>query len=613
MRAGEGRSLVGRSVDRLSHRGPDASHVLAGQGYAIGHSRLSVIDLSGSQQPMVCPSSRYFLSFNGEIYNYKALRKTLETRWAFSTEGDTEVVLAGLCLFGVDFLQQLQGMWAIVFWDSHDHQLLLSRDRFGKKPLYYTQGKHVLAAASELPSLKELAPYDCFTESPSMRSHYIKYGYFPPGKTIYHNVFEVLPGAVVQVDCLSGRARENSYWRLSVSGFEGNRSEAGEVFRQKFKDSLARRLVADVDVGVLLSGGVDSSLILSSLVNDFDVKPKTFTVGFSEAGYDERHAAAAIANHFGVTNFSDSLSGLGADAILALMKSSLGQPFGDASILPTALLSKLASKQVKVCLTGDGADEVLSGYQRYQARLMYGFYLSVPRALRAVFEKSLKLLPASHAHHSQSLLRKAQLFIDLANDSLGESYSLGPRVLSLGDEARYFGSALRSVDQDFLTTKRAFGDDVMSMMAEDVNNYLPQDILFKSDRASMASSLDLRSPFLDHELVEFSFSLPRTWHRRGLRGKRILRESMSSYLPDSVWGKRKQGFSVPLGEWFLGALGESFKEHLLVADVETGVRAGFLDMLNDHRARRKNHGIALWSFFTYLVWQTEEAVQWKKH
>jgi len=613
MRAGEGESLVGRSVERLSHRGPDASRVLAREGYAIGHSRLSVIDLSGSQQPMVCPNSRYFLSFNGEIYNYKALRKTLEPNWAFSSEGDTEVVLAGLCLFGADFLQQLQGMWAIVFWDSYDHQLLMSRDRFGKKPLYYTRGKHLLAAASELPSLKALAPQDCFNESPSMRNHYMKYGYFPPSKTIYQDVFEVKPSSVVLVDCLSGRARESSYWQLPVSKFEGGRSEAEELFRQKFKNSLARRLVADVDVGVLLSGGVDSSLILSSLVNDFDVKPKTFTVGFSEAGYDERQGAAAIANHFGVENFSDSLSDLGAGAIISLMKSSLGQPFGDASILPTALLSKLASQQVKVCLTGDGADEVFSGYQRYQASLMYGFYLSVPRALRTVFEKSIKWLPASNEHHSQSILRKAQLFIDLANDSLGESYSMGPRVLSLGDEAHYFGSVLRTADRHSLATNRAFGDDVMSMMAEDVNNYLPQDILFKSDRASMASSLELRSPFLDHELLEFAFSLPRTWHRRGGRGKRILRESMSSYLPDLVWKKRKQGFSVPLGEWFMGSLGESFKEYILAADVDAAVRAGFLDMLNDHRARRKNHGIALWSFFTYLVWQAEEAVQWKSH
>jgi len=280
----------------------------------------------------------------------------------------------------------------------------------------------------------------------------------------------------------------------------------------------------------------------------------------------------------------------------------LGQPFGDASILPTVSVSQLASREVKVCMTGDGADEVFSGYQRYQARLLYDVYLRLPRPFTALFEKALGLTQPSHSHHSQSIVRKAQLFMDLLKAFKLDSSYAGPRVLPLLDERYYFGDSIFSIFNR--TNFEGFQDGVMQMMRQDMDAYLPQDILMKSDRASMLSSLELRSPFLDHELVEFAFSLPRNWHRSGALGKKIIRDAMAHQLPRSVWKKRKQGFSVPLGEWFLGGLGEIFMDMLLAVDVDDRLRSGCAAMLKDHQSGKKNNGIALWNFFSYLSWKT---------
>jgi len=551
---------------------------------------------------MVASGGRYHLSFNGEIYNYRELRLALQHRWNFKSDGDSEVVLAGLVLEGQDFLNKMNGMWAIIFWDSLEEKLYLSRDRFGKKPLYYSC-ENGWSVASELPAIKMLLAKDSLTESEESRSYYFRYGYFPSGKTIYQQIEEVLPGHLLVIDCKENKAVSSCYWSLRRQQFVGTRDDALVAFREKFQLALTRRLVSDVEVGVLLSGGIDSSVILSSLVQDCGVKPKAFTLGFSESAYDESQAAASVAGYFGVQHFSQEMSSLAAEDMASILGRSLGQPFGDASILPTVSVAQLASKEVKVCMTGDGADEVFSGYQRYQARLLYDVYFRLPKPFTVLFERILGLTRPSHSHHSQSVVRKAQLFMDLLKAfKLDSSYG-GPRVLPLLDEYHYFGSSIPS------TFNRAnfegFEDAVMQVMRQDMDAYLPQDILMKSDRASMLSSLELRSPFLDHELVEFAFSLPRNWHRSGVLGKRIVRDAMAHKLPREVWKKRKQGFSVPLGEWFLGDLGGTFMEMLSAVDVDDRLRSGCAAMLKDHQSGKKNNGMALWSFFSYLSWKTE--------
>jgi len=583
----------------MHHRGPDGQGVDAVDGAAAGHVRLSIIDLGLSRQPMFSPDGRYVLSFNGEIYNYKELRQTLSSRWSFKTEGDTEVVLAGLFLEGIDFLSKMHGMWAIVYWDKLKNKVLLIRDRVGKKPLYYHNVSGVVVVASEIPAIVKMLPDFNGQESSESRSYFFRHGFYPPGKTIYQDVHEVLPSTYVSINLDDGSTDTSRYWMINPAAFDGDEKLAQTVFKEKFNRALERRLVSDVEVGVLLSGGLDSSLILSSLVCDHGLKPSTFTVGFSDKSYDERYFAEKIARAYGVKNYSIEVGELDHSTISSLIRDHVGQPFSDPSIFPTYLAAKLAAEHVKVALVGDGADEVFCGYQRYQGKLIYTNYKKVPSKIRWLISNVIRILPTSHAHHSKSLVKKAKLF-EAMNENIGSSTGvMTPKILPLSLEREYFPAAFHSGVCNEGVSKPI--DAVSAMMQADMNCYLPQDILLKSDRASMASSVEFRSPFLDYELVEFAFSLPRQWHRRWFRGKKLLRAAAASRVPKEILHKRKQGFSVPLGDWFMGGLGESMLELLASVD-DREVVDGARRLLLAHRRREGDYGFVLWALFTYGQW-----------
>ena len=602
----ECRAAMEASLSSLKHRGPDAHGMLSGEGYTLGHTRLSIIDLANSHQPMSSPDGRFELSYNGEIYNYRELRLELSSQWDFRSDGDTEVILAGLALQGPSFFKKLSGMWSIILWDKNNQQLLLSRDRFGKKPLYYCSTERYFAAASEIPALKNLLPNQVFSESKSGLVDFIRHGFFRAGETIYENILEVLPGHNLFIDFKQSTSELKPYWALQNKVFDGTKADAEVQFKALFLNSLKQRLTGDVDIGCLLSGGIDSSIVVSCLKKDFGVSPRTFTIGFSDKSYDESKSAAFMADYLGLSNETEIIKSFNYKDIIDLLDQNVGQPFGDASILPSALVSRLASKSVKVCLTGDGADEVLSGYQRYQARIMYQWYIRIPLRVRAMISKVVRNIPASHKHHSRSLLKKAQLFLELVERYEFSNSYLVPRVLSEEHERQFFPfiQQNRGIGDD--TCFDGYLDDVLRMMASDIETYLPQDILLKTDRASMAHSLELRSPFLDHELVEFAFSLPRTWHRRGLKGKRLLRDSMHDYLPERIWNKRKQGFSMPLGHWFLGELGDQLLDMTSGVGLEPAIVTGIQQSLKVHRSREKDLSLFLWPMFTYLHWHNKE-------
>lgn len=599
----EARHRIEIATKQLAHRGPDDCGIASEQGWAIGHTRLSIVDLVGSQQPIWSPDKRFVLSFNGEIYNYQVLREELKAVWNFTTQGDTELVLAGLIRYGTDFFQKMSGMWAIVFFDTELKKVIMSRDRFGKKPLYYIPSVDGLCAASEVPALKPLNAGLPLQESPQARADFFRYGFFRPGTSSYQEIKEVKAGHVLEY-CFEHNGinvKELKYWSLDRQVFDGNAEEAAEVFRDLFKSSVRNRIIADVEIGVLLSGGVDSSLISAVAKKDFNQSLRTFSIGFESKSYDELGDARFVANFLGVGNTSEVVAELNPDTAFELISNHCGQPFGDASILPMALVAQLAAKHVKVCLTGDGADEVFSGYQRYQARLMYHWYKRVPAPLRKVFSNLVNSLPASQAHHSRSVVKKAQLFDALINRYEHYDDFLVPRILQPEDEALLFPQ-LADFDRYVPSSARSEQDDLSAMMISDLSMYLPQDILLKADRASMAHSLELRSPFLDHKLVEFAFSLPREWHRKGFKGKRLIQRSMESYLPSRVWNKRKQGFALPLGDWFIGRLGDRFNELLADSKLEPEWKAGLKKALDLHRSRTKDYSLFLWPALTYLHW-----------
>lgn len=589
------------ALSRLRHRGPDGQGLFTEAHWGIGHRRLAIIDLAGSPQPMADPARRFFLAYNGEIYNYPELRRGLVAHWDFRTEGDTEVLLAGLAVHGTRFLDGVQGMFAFVLWDRAEQRALLGRDRLGKKPLFYQQTGRSLACASELAGLACLAPAG-WNEDLDSTADFLRYGYTLPGTTFYREVREVLPGHVLEWTPDTA-PRQRPYWSLALGGFRGSRGEAGERLRELLVDAVRKRLVADVEVGAFLSGGVDSSLIVGILRDELGVRPKTFTIGFSERSFDERRHARTLAARFDTEHHEEECSGWDRELLERLVMEHVGQPFMDSSLLPTALVARLTARHVKVALSGDGGDELFSGYQRYQARLLLRWYGALPQPVRRGVAAALAALPEPAAHHSASLLKKAFLFQDIVARQESERPYVAP-VLFAADPFRRLVPDLvhRGHPPPALPSART-PDDVQEMMAADALVYLPQDILTKVDRATMAYSLEARAPFLDHRLVELAFSLPRPWHRRGLRGKRLLTEVFADLLPAAIRSRRKQGFAVPVHPWFRGSLGDELERELGQRQAGPLDNAAALGYLAAHRRGLRDHGYRLWLIYIYLIWR----------
>jgi asparagine synthase (glutamine-hydrolysing) len=587
------------AVDGLAHRGPDGHGLATGRGFVLGHRRLSIIDLRSSRQPMEDEQGRYLLGYNGEIYNYRELRSGLEGRWRFRTDGDTEVLLAGLVSEGSSFLELAEGMWAFALWDRAESTLLLARDRMGKKPLYYSCDGFRFILASELPALLRMLP-DAPVEDLDSTADYLRYGYYLPGTTAYVGVKEVLPGHWLRWTP-SLQLETRPYWRLRVGGFQGSREDARSQLRERLTEAVRRRLVADVDVGAFLSGGIDSSLVVALLAQNAPRPPKTFTIGFSDPAFDERGYARVVARQFGTDHQERVLEGFDQEELTRLVLSHVGQPFGDSSILPSTLVSRLASESVKVAVSGDGGDELFCGYQRYLGRALLRWYLRVPPPLRRAAEAAIRALPEPMAHHSRSLLKKAHLFVDLGARLRAETPYVAPVMYNGEDFAALAPDLVGRGHAPPSIPEECGADDIWRMMTADALVYLPQDLMVKVDRASMSCSLESRAPFLDRDLVELAFSLPRSFHMRRLRGKRMLREGFGSLLPDVVWNRRKQGFGVPIHRWFREELGADLEARL--SEVHTSIQSEAVrGMLRAHRALRRDHSHRLWQIYAYCRW-----------
>lgn len=586
----------------LRHRGPDDSGLSLNKTWAMGHTRLSIIDLAASRQPMRDPSGRYYLAFNGEIYNFRSLRDALKHQWQFTTNGDTEVVLAGLAIQGEKFLPKMEGMWAIALWDDEKKNLFLSRDRMGKKPLYFQAADGAFSCASELPALRHIAsgPPE---EDMDSTADYLTYGYHLPGTTAYKGIREVLPGHM-----LSWRPgadiSQRPYWSLYPSRFSGTFSQAAQKLRENLIQAVEARLVADVEVGAFLSGGVDSSLVVGILTKELGISPKTFTIGFSEAAFDERGYARKTANSFGTQHFERTLDHWDQNRLTDLIVKHVGQPFSDSSILPTACVAELASEHVKVALSGDGGDELFSGYQRYHARTLLRWYTRLPKSARSSLQRVIRAVPEPMAHHSCSLLKKAHLFVDIVERHHDETPHIAPRSYSRARFAVLAPDLVGKGHPPPLLPETCETDDTFRMMVADSLVYLPQDILVKVDRASMAHSLEARAPFLDRKVIELAFSLPWSWHRRFFLGKRMLRSAFTNLLPESIWKRRKQGFAIPVHQWFRNGMERTLLG--MVNSVSSPINERFVrSLLTEHLNGSRDHGYRLWNIMVYLLWRDQ--------
>jgi asparagine synthase (glutamine-hydrolysing) len=631
------RELVGRMVDVLRHRGPDdqGTWVDARRGVALGHDRLSVIDLSDAgRQPMVSAGSRYVLSYNGEIYNHEALRdQLLAEGYEFRGHSDTEVVLAVVERWGLaEALVRMNGMFAFALWDRDRAELHLARDRLGEKPLYYARMGDAFLFASELKALRAHPSFDPVIDRGAL-ALYLRHNYVPGPHSIYAGVSKLIPGTFLTVRCEGNRPDHDEpkpYWSardVVESGIahplEVADGEAVAQLDRLLRDAVALRMHADVPLGAFLSGGVDSSTVVALMQAQSLRRVKTFTIGFKDSAYDEAADAARVAAHLGTDHAELYVTPDDAMDLIPHLPVFYDEPFADSSQIPTFLVSQLARRDVTVSLSGDGGDELFAGYNRYSwCGPIWRKIRRFPRPVRALAAGALNSLSpdtwesvfrrASGLLPSRLNVRNPGSKVQKVASVLG-ARSLEGMYLDLVSHWKQPSAVVPgAVEAVSLVTDQAgrarVSDPIEQMMYLDLVTYLPDDILTKVDRASMAVSLEARVPMLDPEVVAFAWRLPLELKLRDGQGKWLLRQVLYRYLPSELVERPKMGFGLPIGRWMRGPLRE-WGEDLL--DDGRLRREGFFDpaairrVWSDHLAGDRDRQDELWSVLMFQAWMDE--------
>lgn len=596
-------------AEALRHRGPDDSGFFVEGPLAIAMRRLSIIDLDGGHQPMGNEDGSVLVVCNGEIYNYRALRAELESLGHhFRSRSDTEVLVHGYEEFGAGVLGRLNGMFGIALWDRRARRLLLARDRLGIKPLYFSRTPDGLAFASELKSLLQYPGIDRTLDRVALRQ-YLAWNYIPSPRTPFSSVHKLPPATMLFVE--GDSVRSEVYWRLKDERRPMSLPEAEEGLRAHLDRSVRLQMEADVPVGAFLSGGLDSSALVAALCTARRTPVHTFSIGFGEVGFDESSHARQVASHLGTIHREEVLRPdcLG---LIDEIAGFLDEPFADDSILPTYLVSRLARQDVKVVLSGDGGDELFAGYDHYKAERLMNLYARVPgsarRAALGLFGRGVERSPTKRGSVGRGLQRLEDAlacpsFLAQARFMLhgGPSQSDGLLLdaASIHPEDAWAEPFAAVVDDSPYKTGLAHQQFI------DLRTYLADDILFKTDRASMAASLEARVPYLDHELVEFAFRIPAQYKLRGLVGKWILRRVHRGLLPERILRRRKSGFSIPVATWLRGDLRSLSHDLLAPARLQ---RQGLFRpdavgrLLREHGTLTANHGRVLWALMMFQLW-----------
>ena len=580
-------ALVEAMNAAIVHRGPDEGSVDAFGRCVLGHRRLQVVDLQTGSQPVANEAGDVVAVFNGELYNFWELRRELAAKGhEVRGTGDTPVIPHLYEEHGPAFVERLSGMFAIALWDARRERLVLARDRVGKKPLLWTHlPDGALAFASELKALLRL-PRLRRELDPAALDAYLALQYVPGPATALRGVRKVAPGTVVVFE--DGSEREKRYWRLEPRAGEPSPDDV----REAVTAAVRRRLIADVPLGALLSGGIDSSVVVGAMAEASSQPVKTFTVGFGDPAYDERAWARTVARHF-ATEHEELVVELDAAATLPRLAAAYDEPLGDEAALPTFLICEVARSQVTVALTGDGGDEAFGGYERYLAHALLD-RLPSARPLRHAARRLRRAAPRSRAHRGGRLLETASLPRTARYGSLMEIFPASLRAELWTPE--FVAEAVPAATLLGLPRQRG----VRGLQLLDVETYLPGDLLLKADLASMAHSLELRSPFLDHEVLELGVSSrPR---------KAALREAFRDLLPEEILARRKTGFGVPLARWFRDDL-RDFAGDLLLGEharARGQLRPQAVErLLRDHAEGRADHGHRLWCLLMLELWQRE--------
>lgn len=591
-------ALVRLMRDRLMHRGPDDAGIHCAGSLGLGFRWLKVIDTAGSRQPITNESRQVWLVCNGEIYNFQSLRTVLATRHEFTTHGDAEVIAHLYEDSGNACVHSLRGMFAFALWDAVSQQLMFAVDRLGKKPLYYWLDHEKVVFGSELKALLSYPGLGCEIDDEAL-DEYFSCGYINAPRTIYRRIRRLPAGHLLTVQS-TGIARLEAYWQPTFAepGDWDHRSSAdlAEELCQLLTEAVKLRMTSDVPLGAFLSGGVDSSAVVALMRSLSDAPVKTFSVGFSETCYDERLYARETAAYCHAEHHTEVVTARRALDLLPKLVRHFDEPFADASMIPTYVVSQLARQQVTVALSGDGGDEVFAGYHHhlYAYRQQY-FESIIPRLAQPSVARLAYIMP-----------RAAKIKPYLAAMGKPPQRWLSNGFFSTSERAMLYDSHLdlscSNVSRSQEMFRRAARLDGLSQLQyHDLMRYLPGDILVKVDRASMLTSLEVRSPLLDHEVFEFMARV-RPRQRMGLTGgKALLKHALGGLLPPAVHRRRKQGFSIPQGEWLRGALQPLLCDTLMTASAPFN-RGYVRSLIDEHLSGRVDHKDRLWALLCYALW-----------
>lgn len=607
------RDVLHSMCDSIVHRGPDSEGIWMDDSVALGMRRLSIIDLHTGDQPVYSEDRSVIAMINGELYNFREVRAELKKRGhKFVTQTDVEIVPHLYQIYGEDFVDHINGMFAISLWDTRKKKLILARDGFGEKPLYYGVFDGKLIYASEPKALLAHPAVDATLDLDAMR-HYLSYDYVPAPHSIYKDIYKLPAAHILTVE--NGELKTRRYWNLKWSEpgavVTGSLNNKAVELRDLLSDAVRMRLVADVPLGILLSGGVDSSTVAAFAVQHAGEKVKTFSIGFEEDSFDESRYARQVAQHLGTEHYEATLSVETAADLISEIGAWLDEPLSDGSLIPTFMLSRFVRHHVTVALGGDGGDELFAGYPMYYGHKVASMYAKVPRLLRSgLIEPIVKRLPVStknlsFEYRAKRFVRSANYDLITRHHSWFGSFSVDEQSALLTPEMREQTSSDIYADARELLKLCDAGSEIEQMQFLDINYYMAEDILTKVDRASMAVSLETRAPFLDPRVGQFAASLPLKYKLLGSKGKYILKKAVEPLLPHEILHRKKKGFGIPVAEWLKGRLNPLM--HDLLAQ-ERLKRQGLFDpayvrsLISDHEKGLASHHKQLWTLLVFQLW-----------
>ena len=596
--------------EAIHHRGPDEDGFYFNDGVGLAMRRLAIIDLKSGQQPIPNADRTAWIVFNGEIYNYRELRKQLEDAGhRFETNSDTEAIVHAYDQYGTDCPKYLRGMFAFAIWDTRNRSLFLARDRVGKKPLLYAQVDGQLIFGSEFSSLL-LHPAVSRDVDYEAIHHYLSFICVPAPLTAYRSIRKLEPGHWLLWQ--NGEIKTERYWQLDFSKkVKITEEEAGERVVDLLRDAVKVRLMSEVPLGAFLSGGIDSSAVVALMAEESSEQVKTFSIGFEEQDFSELHHAKRVAEHVGADHH-EFIVRPNAMEILPTLVEHYGEPFADSSAIPSYYVSRETRRYVTVALNGDGGDECFAGYERYAAMNIAQTYANLPGSLReGVIANLVNALPAGTSKTNP--ISKAQRFVAAASLKPVDRYLRWITAFDETAKSNLYSDEMRHASADWRTAgfiepwfAKVNGAGIVdASLLADTMTYLPNDLLVKMDIASMSVSLEARSPFLDHHLMEFAATLPENLKLRGLKTKYLLKRVLKRLVPQENLTRRKMGFGVPIGSWFRGSMQPLLRETLLS---DRALKRGLFKpdavraLVEQHVAQQVEHSHRLWSLLMLELW-----------